>query len=164
MQNLDSIQNEMEFFINSFKSLFIASFSSHPVASYAPFIKENDSFYICISSVAEHFEAIRSNSDQISIMFLEDESSASTVFARKRASFRVKATFFENEPRDELFDKFQAKFKDEPVLEIIKNMLDFHIVKLDVLEGRFVKGFGKAYSTDGLKVVSHIAKSHIKNI
>lgn len=163
MQNLDTIQNEMDTFINSFKSLFIASFSSHPVASYAPFIKENDSFYICISSVAEHFEAIRSNSDQISIMFLEDEGITSTIFARKRASFRVKA-IFEDEFRDELFDKFQAKFKDEPVLEMIKNMLDFHIIKLEVMSGKFIKGFGMAYSTDGLKVVSHITKSHIKNI
>lgn len=113
--------------------------------------------------MAEHFEAIRSNSDQISIMFLEDESSASSIFARKRASFRVKA-IFEDEFRDELFDKFKAKFKDEPVLEMIKNMLDFHIIKLEVMSGKFVKGFGMAYSTDGLKVVSHITKSHIKNI
>ena len=50
--------------------------------------------------------------------------------------------------------KFRAKFPDESPLDMIEKMADFHIVKFEISKGRAVFGFGAAYNTNGLKIIS----------
>lgn len=61
-----------------------------------------------------------------------------------------------DELRDEIFSKFEEKFKDEVALKMIKDLKDFHIIEFKLNNGRFVKGFGEAYDLDGLNVTNSV--------
>ncbi|ELY2068807.1 HugZ family heme oxygenase [Campylobacter fetus] len=161
-EGIAAVSKDMIDFIDSFNSVLISSLNGdHCVCSYAPVVRDNNDFYILISEVSEHFKSIKENSDKISIMFLEDESKAKTVFARKRASFRSKVIFLDDK-KESLFSKFESKFKSESAIKMIKNMSDFHIIKIEINKGRFVKGFGAAYDTDGFEIIqrAHGANPH----
>lgn len=152
--NNSSVQGGMMKFINSFKTVVISSvLDGQAISSYSPFIKENDEFYICISSVADHYHSIKQNPDKISLLFIQDEKDAKSLFARVRVSFEAKAEFISDSVRDEFISKFESAFANESALAFIKEMKDFYIVKLTPTKGRYVKGFGAAYDTVGLQVV-----------
>lgn len=155
------LNTEINNFINSFKSVFISSLNKDAccVASYAPFVRIKDEIFIMVSEMAEHFISIKTNPTQVSLMFLQDENEARTIFARKRISFKANATFI-NERRDEIFSLFGQKFQEESALGLIERFKDFHIIKFNLGKGRFVKGFGAAYDTQGLKVTK---MPHVKN-
>lgn len=159
--NFARLNTEIDNFINSFKSVFISSLNNneHCVASYAPFVRIKDEIFIMISEMAEHFISIKTNPSKVSLMFLQDEKEARTIFARKRISFQANATFID-ERKDEIFSLFEKKFQEESALGIIELFKDFHIIKFNLKKGRFVKGFGAAYDTQGLQVTK---MPHVKN-
>lgn len=155
-----TIEKDALEFIDSFKSVLISSFNEdHCVCSYSPFIRQNNEFFILISEVSEHYNSIFRAPEKISIMFLEDESKAKTVFARKRVSFRARAVFIDD-IKEELFPKFEEKFANEAGIKHIKNMSDFHIVKIMISKGRFVKGFGAAYDLEGFKILNRVHEAN----
>lgn len=152
--DLDGISKKMIDFIDAQKSVIISSdLGEHCVASYSPFIREGETFYVLISEIPVHYKAIFANPQKVQILFLQDESAAKTIFARARVSFNVKATL-NDEIRAEMIAKFRAKFPDESPLDMIEKMADFHIVKFEISKGRAVFGFGAAYDTNGLKVIA----------
>ncbi|EAK0827072.1 HugZ family heme oxygenase [Campylobacter fetus] len=158
-----TVSKDMVDFIDGFNSVLISSLNGdHCVCSYAPVVRDDNDFYILISEVSEHFKSIKENSDKISIMFLEDESKAKTIFARKRASFRSKAVFLDDQ-KESLFSKFESKFSSESAIKMIKNMSDFHIIKIEITKGRFVKGFGAAYDTNGLEIIQRVHSANPHN-
>lgn len=125
------------------KSLMISSLTEegNPFISYAPFVKVDEKIYIYISKAAEHYYNICKNPD-ISIMLIEDEQDAKTVFARCRVSFDAVATKLEEVPSKvwEAFEEIQGS----ELLQVLKT-LDFDMFELELFQGRLVKGFGKAY-------------------
>ncbi|CAD7287621.1 putative heme oxygenase [Campylobacter majalis] len=151
---VNTVQDGMDKFLNSFKTVLISSVrDDKPVSSYAPFIKDESAYYICISSVAEHYHSLKQNPDKVSIMFIEDEKSAKSLFARVRVSFSATAEFLDESLKDEFMAKFEAAYPNESALAFIKDMKDFYIVKITPIKGRYVKGFGAAYDTQGFKIV-----------
>ncbi|MDL0088953.1 HugZ family heme oxygenase [Campylobacter gastrosuis] len=151
----NGVEKSLLDFINGFKTLIISSIKDgFANSSYAPFIRQDDNFYICISSVAAHYEAIRQNPDKISILFIQNENEAKSLFARVRASFNAVCEFVDDSLKDSYLDIFEANFKNESALKFIRDMKDFHIVKISPKNGRFVKGFGSAYDTNGLKIIN----------
>ncbi|QKF64117.1 pyridoxamine 5'-phosphate oxidase [Campylobacter corcagiensis] len=150
-----NLQNELIEFIDSQKSVIISSFDDFCLSSYAPFIRLKDSIFVIISSIARHYQAINKNKELVSVMFIEDESMVKSIFARFRASFSVEVGL-KDELRDEIFSKFEEKFKDEVALKMIKDLKDFHIIEFKLKNGRFVKGFGRAYDLDGLNVTNSV--------
>lgn len=156
--DFDALSNEMTEFIDSFKSVIISSdLKKHCVASYAPFVREDDKIYIFISQIAQHYKAIKKAPNKVQIIFLQDETSAQSIFVRKRASFSVKAKFIQN--KADFILKFHAKFANETPFLVVKQMKDFHIVCLKIGKGRFVKGFGAAFKTNKLKITKQIGKN-----
>lgn len=154
--NFEKISSDMVEFIDSFNSVIISSdLGERCIASYAPFIRKNSEFYILISDVPVHFNSITKNPEKIQIMFLQDEKEAATIFARRRVSFDAKATL-RDDIRKEILQDFEVKFGKEPAFATIKNMIDFHIVKIEISKGRLVNGFGAAYDTDGFKVLARV--------
>lgn len=139
--------------IDGQKSVIISSFDEGCVSSYAPFLRRGDEIYAILSSVAPHYHAIKKNKDLVSILFIVDEQKAHTIFARVRASFKVEVSFAD-EKREEIFKELREKYEDDAVIDIIEELADFHILKFKLKKGRFVRGFGAAYETDGLKIVS----------
>lgn len=146
---------ELAQFIDSLKTLIISSLSAESscISSYSVFVREDDEIYFYTSSVAEHYHSIKANQDKVSLMFIEDEKDAKTILARKRLSAKCDIKFITDEgQRDAIFDKLAAKNPDERAILELKNMKDFHIVRATLKNGRYVKGFGAAYDTQGLDI------------
>ncbi|WP_169940224.1 HugZ family heme oxygenase [Campylobacter sp. RM15925] len=165
---LEKIEKGVIELIDSLKTVIVSSVHSNMqcVGSYTPFVRINEDIYICLSSVAEHYHSIKANPDKISLLFIEDESSAKTIFARNRLSIKGEAKFVEDEAlRNEIFDKLAEKNPKESAIKQLRNMADFYIIKVDLKEGRYVKGFGAAYNSNGLKLSQAAGESnpHQKN-
>ncbi|RDU65127.1 HugZ family heme oxygenase [Helicobacter sp. MIT 14-3879] len=146
--NIAMVKEELETFIKGFASISMATISSDNkvMCSYAPLIQTEWGNYIYISEVSEHYENIKNNPKNIEIMFIEDESKASSIILRKRARFRSEASFISRgEEFDKIFDEFELQHKESSGIKTIRKMQDFHLIKLDFKNGRFVKGFGQAY-------------------
>ena len=144
-----AVENEIKEFIDSCGSVNIASVNKNGdvIISYAPFIACNGQYYIYISEVADHFDSINANPNNIEIMFIQDESKASSVILRVRLKYRAKATFVQrgSDCFNAVLDVFEEKNHNASGIKMIRNMSDFHLIKLDFYQGRFVKGFGQAY-------------------
>nr|WP_307774394.1 pyridoxamine 5'-phosphate oxidase family protein [uncultured Cetobacterium sp.] len=151
--NPDEILKETTAFINEFKSVVLGTVSKDGEidVTYAPHILANNEHYIFISEIGDHFRNLKENCQKFEIMFLQDECKSTSVVVRKRARFNVTAQFL---PRDEKFEEILDIFEKNigDGIKVIRKMQDFHLVKLNVLDGRFVKGFGQAYIIKGNSV------------
>lgn len=143
----NSIKKEVEEFIQSFKSVILGTISKSGEidVTYAPHLKIDGEHYIYISEIGDHYNNLIENQQKFEIMFLEDEKDAITAIARKRARFNVTAEFLsrDRENFEKIMDIFEKNIGE--AFKIIRKMEDFHLVKLNILDGRYVKGFGKAY-------------------
>lgn len=144
--NPEDILRETEEFIQGFKSVILGTVSKNGEidVTYAPHVKVEGEHYIYISEIGDHYTNLAENNQKFEIMFLQDEKEALSVIVRKRARFNVTAEFL---PRDEKFEKIMDIFEKNigETFKVIRKMEDFHLVRLDVVDGRFVKGFGQAY-------------------
>lgn len=142
----NEIMRECEEFINGFKSVVLGTVSKDGEidVTYAPHFKINGEHYIYISEIGDHFVNLKENNQKFEILFLQEEKEALSIIARKRARFNVTAEFL---PRDEKFEEIMDVFEENigETFKIVRKMEDFHLVKLNVLDGRYVKGFGQAY-------------------
>lgn len=144
----EGVKEEMKEFKASFGSVCLGTLSAkgEVLCSYAPLIQTSNGDYIYISEISEHFSSIKHNPSNIEVLFLEDESKAASVILRKRLRFRVEAKFIERgDEFDRIYDEFERQTGAAGGIKTIRNMLDFHLIKLNYREGRFVKGFGQAY-------------------
>ena len=128
------------------KTIMISSLNEggEPFISYAPFVKVEDKVYIYLSRAAEHYFNLLKNPN-VSIMMIEDEAVAKTVFARARVSFKATATMMKEVPENiwETFGEVQGK----EMVQMLRKM-DFDMFELQLHKGRLVKGFGKAYDVE----------------
>jgi len=154
---------DVELFLETFQTLVMASVtpSGDPHASTAPYVRIGNDFYILISTVAQHGRNLL-ESQRASLLFVEDESSCSQPFARKRVTLDV--IVGEVLDQDPLYtmviERLKAHFDSELVTSL-SQMGDFHLFKLSPLSGSVVMGFGKAYRLDeNLNVVTHISAQH----
>lgn len=133
----------MENLLKNQKSLIISSIDkdNNPAISYAPFVMIDDKIYVYLSKVAEHYYNLRDNK-KCSVMLIEDENVAKTIFARARLSFNCEAKMLE-EATEEVFSKFD-EVHDAKMMAMFKNM-DFDMFELNIKVGRLVKGFGQAF-------------------
>ncbi|MCI6989260.1 MAG: DUF2470 domain-containing protein [Campylobacter sp.] len=161
--DFESLSQNLRDFILSRQTLIIASISnSNSVASYAPFVCLEGRVFIAISSVAKHLHSIRQNPNSISIMFIQDESEAKSPFARIRAVFDANAKFIDNdELKNRVFDEFAIKNPSDSAIKFIRKMSDFKVVELELLKGRFVRGFGAAFDTKGFSVTKRVGGDSI---
>jgi len=123
-----------------------------PNASYAPFALADDGFYILASEVARHGTNLK-QSPLVSVMLLEDETEAKTVFARKRLTFDAVAELVERD--SEAFSKgiavLSARFGE--MVDNLSQLTDFNLFKLNPKQGLYVKGFGQIFSLSGSELL-----------
>lgn len=126
------------------KTLMISSLDIHgePSISYSTYVLEKDKIYIYISKTAPHYENIEKNK-KIDVMILDDENESASLFARKRVSFKCIAEKL-NKDYDKVIDLFKVIHGNNIINTLEK--LDFDIFELTILNGRLVKGFGRAYN------------------
>ena len=150
MPDLNKVQEKLNTFTDDFQSLVISSITDEhePFASYAPFVKHNNHYYFIISKIAKHYLNMLQH-PIISIFFLEDEQKAVNVFFRRRLSYLVKTTF---DTEAEVKDAFSQKF-GEFVNRLF--LMDFVMVKCEIISGHFVIGAGQAYDIDAHEKVAN---------
>ncbi|EAL5903506.1 hypothetical protein DSE64_08310 [Campylobacter lari] len=142
------LHDEINQFMQECKSIMISSLNlnNQTICSYTPIIKNKNDFYIYISEIAEHFEGVKYNNKNIEIMFIQDEKDCISIFARKRLKFRIESVEItrDNQLFEQVLNTYENKNNKE-IIQVIKNMQDFHLFQLILKNGRYVKGFGKAY-------------------
>lgn len=154
-KDLSYINEEIKSFINEFNSVCMATVSKNNevMCSYAPLIKSKYGLFIYISEISEHFSNINNNPNNIEIMFLEDESKAASCILRKRLRYKCEAIFMQRDDKfNEIYDEFEIQTGGSGGIKTIRNMQDFHLIKLNFKDGRFVKGFGQAYDIKDEKI------------
>jgi hypothetical protein len=152
---LAEVQADFDQFVVGFKTLQLASVSTtgQPEASYAPFIRLDGVWYVYISELAQHTKNILTT-HRASVLLIEPEQTASNLFARKRVSFQMDAQEVSRETPDWLFimDVFECQFGN--LMQVLRGLVDFHLIAMKPRSGGFVRGFAQAFALGGDDVSS----------
>jgi len=119
-----------------------------PCASYAPLVWVDDHYYLFLSDLAEHSRNLQ-RSPAIGLMLIEAEDQAVNAFARRRITLQGTADLVNRD--DSSFARVLSEFHHRfgKVMTIIEPLADFHLFRLQLQAGRFVRGFGQAYELSG---------------
>lgn len=159
------LSHEVLDFIQSRKSLHLASLGSDgaPFASYAPFAVGEDCLYVLLSEIATHGTNLQQDS-RASVLVVEDEDPAGELFARIRINYTMEAQLLEHKSDDwkVALECLTARHGKRPAN--LSKLQDFRMFRLVPRGGRYVKGFGKAYSLAGGslagEVLTHLTDGH----
>ena len=161
------INQEVVDFIHSRRSLQLASIRDDgaPFASYAPFAIGDECLYVLISEIAVHARNLQAN-PQASVLIVEDEDSAEELFARKRVNYLMDAEKLqEDSPEWKTGVDTLHQRLGERILNL-STLGDFKLFRLIPREGRYVKGFARAYQLEGKtlagEAVNHMRDGHRK--
>ena len=147
---LDEVIDEARRFHESFDSVMMAtSREDVPVATYAPYVSdEQGCFYIYVSELSAHTPNLKQN-PWASLMFIEDESRAQHLFARKRVTYTCVAESVERDSKAfvAVMDRFKAKHG--PFMDMMRELRDFHLFRLVPVQASYVRGFAQAYQLQG---------------
>lgn len=145
-------------FVSKCKTLMLATTGKDgsPTASYAPYVKYQDAWYVYTSALSRHTQDLLTT-PKASVMFIEDESRARNLFARKRYTCPCEATVV-SRGSDEwtaVLRCFAETFGT--VFELVRPLGDFMLFRLEPSSGRYVEGFGRAYRIDAhMRRAEHI--------
>lgn len=151
MSNEFSLATEANEFISHCKTAVLATVSPNdalPNASYAPYLKWEDRFYVLVSGLAQHTGNLL-QSGKCHLMFLADERESANPFARKRVSYQCDAqeVLRSDDRADKILDAMADKFG--PTIGMLRQLPDFRLIELSPQEGLFVRGFGQAFPLAG---------------
>jgi putative heme iron utilization protein len=137
-------------FTDLFQSVILSTVSEDriPNASYAPFVMdESNNIYIYVSGLSTHTQNLYSF-PKVSVLFIEDESQAQQIFARRRLTFDCEAKLVEQDTNlwNQIFNRFETRFGE--IIRLFRDLPDFRIFQLTPHKGRFIMGFGAAYEVD----------------
>ncbi|ERM58087.1 MULTISPECIES: heme utilization protein HutZ [Vibrio] len=134
-----------------------------PNVSYAPFVQNQEGYFILISDIARHARNLKAN-PQVSLMMIEDEESSKQLYARKRLTFDAQASVVERETElwTQVICQMQERFGE--IIDGLSQLQDFSLFNLKAENGLFVKGFGQAYQVSGDDLVDfvHLQEGHKK--
>lgn len=160
------LRQEIREFISTRNSLFLSTidFNGKPFASYAPFAYVESCFYVLVSEIAIHAKNLQLN-PYASALVIEDEDTANELFARVRVNYELSASLLEPDTSDwiEGLNALSSRHGDR-ILNLSK-LSDFKMFRLLPKSGRYVKGFGRAYSfncdPDGKDSILHLREGHV---
>ncbi|GAB5414292.1 MAG: heme utilization protein HutZ [Congregibacter sp.] len=159
------LKDEILSFIDSRRSLQLASIGEdgYPFASYAPFASDADAFYILLSDIAIHGVNLARDS-RASVLIVEDEDTAGELYARIRVNYQVDAEQLEVGSPDweRGVSLLEARHGQRP--RNLSGLQDFRLFRLHPRKGRYIKGFGKAYTLEGGTIggtnIDHLREGH----
>jgi putative heme iron utilization protein len=129
------------------------------LSSYAPFIKTNEGFVLFLSRTAPHFLNLISH-PMCSLMLIEDESTSSDIYFRKRATFKAKAQMIPT--TEELLALF--KIRHGALINALSKM-DFSFFLLVPSSGMIAIGQAQFFKFDeNQKVIGRFGKAHGRQI
>ncbi|ELV8803427.1 heme utilization protein HutZ [Vibrio vulnificus] len=134
-----------------------------PNVSYAPFVQNQEGYFVLISKIARHARNLLEN-PQVSLMMIEDEEGAKQLFARKRLTFDAVASVIERDTQlwYQVITQMEERFGE--IVSGLSQLEDFVLFNLKAERGLFVKGFGQAYQVSGDDLVDfvHLQEGHRK--
>jgi len=148
-QLLAEIADEVLEFLSKRRSLELSTINlqGEPLASYAPFYRDEEgNFFILVSALAMHSANLENG--PVSILVIADERDSKQIYARVRVGFQCQAREVSRDTDDFelLIDKL--KIRHGSVIETLSSLSDFKLYKLIPESGRFIKGFGQAYEVN----------------
>ncbi|APC89333.1 heme utilization protein HutZ [Vibrio parahaemolyticus] len=156
---------EIKEFRQERRTLQLATVDSEgrPNVSYAPYVQNQEGYFVLISQIARHARNLLENPN-VSLMMIEDEDSSKQLFARKRLTFDAVATVVERDTEmwQLVVGQMKARFGD--IIDGLSQLEDFELFNLKAEKGLFVKGFGQAYQVSGDDLVDfvHLQEGHKK--
>ncbi|WP_159650823.1 heme utilization protein HutZ [Vibrio atypicus] len=134
-----------------------------PNVSYAPFVQNQEGYFVLISEIARHARNLKANPN-VSIMMIEDEDTSKQLFARKRLTFDAAATVVERDSQQwtQVVEQMKERFGE--IIDGLSQLQDFVLFNMKPEQGLFVKGFGQAYQVSGDDLVDfvHLQEGHKK--
>ncbi|HHX8499327.1 TPA: heme utilization protein HutZ [Vibrio diabolicus] len=134
-----------------------------PNVSYAPYVQNQEGYFVLISKIARHARNLLENPN-VSLMMIEDEESSKQLFARKRLTFDAVANVVERDTGmwHQVVGQMKERFGE--IIDGLSQLEDFVLFNLKPESGLFVKGFGQAYqvSDDDLVDFVHLQEGHKK--
>ena len=108
-----------------------------PNVSYAPYVQNQEGYFVLISQIARHARNLLENPN-VSLMMIEDEDSSKQLFARKRLTFDAVATVVERDT--EMWQQVVGQMKDRfgEIIDGLSQLEDFVLFNLKAEQGLFV--------------------------
>lgn len=144
------LNQEVLDFIHARKTVQLATVNDDgsPYASYAPYAIADGAIYVLISEIANHTPNLI-RQPQASLLIVEDEVGAKQLYARKRVNYSVEAEMIELNSEAWRQGLNALRERQGEMVDHLAQLEDFKLFRLNVLDGRFVKGFGKAFELTG---------------
>ena len=143
------------------RTLYLAvnSENAMPEMGVSPFIRCDDGLYVFTSHLSQHVRDLIKQG-LATCMLCADESKSQNIWARNRLKFNTEVVeIFRDETRfRDLCDGFVSAHG--PTMDLIRDFTDFHMLKLNPLNGVLVLGFAKAFTVSGknFDITAHISK------
>lgn len=147
------------------KSLYLSTLSQQgePWASYAPYAIGEDCLYVLLSELAAHAVNLQHN-PRAAVLITEDEGSAADLFARLRVHYSVDARLLDKQSRAGEIGLELLRARHGERIDMLSQMGDFRLFRLLPRHGRFIKGFGRAFTFRGGSLIgeemAHLRGGH----
>lgn len=130
--------------------------------SYAPFLYRDGAFYLYLSTLASHTSNMLQR-PHVSVMLLQPEAEASNPFIRQRLSWQCQATEISSSEIDYPLRLDQMAERLGGTIAVLRQLPDFRLFRLQPRQGRFIAGFGQAFSVDADAKLDNIQPSRDKS-
>jgi putative heme iron utilization protein len=142
--------DEVLSFIQQRNSLQLATLGEDgaPYASYAQFASDGQFLYVLLSDIAVHGLNLL-HRPRASVLLIEDEATAQDTYARVRINYQILAKQLSITSADgrAALTLLEQRFGERP--QRLAELEDFRLFRLTPVHGRYVKGFGRAYTLAG---------------
>jgi len=156
-----NLQSACDRLILTHQTLLLASRSPDGNAdiSYAPYVRDEDSFFVFVSELAKHTKNLLTH-PHASVLFIEPETAAKNLFARQRLTLecRVREIGKSDTMYAQQLNALAQKFGE--IVGVLRTLPDFHLLALTPIRGQFVAGFGKTFEVDATGRLQFPTEAH----
>ena len=156
-EDFEKIQKALDLFPTECLSCVLATTGSdgEVLSSYAPFIKTNEGFILFLSRTAPHYQNLIDH-PQSSLMLIQDEQKAITIYFRKRVTYKVRAKMIST--TKEILSLFKGRHG--PMTDVLAKM-DFSFFLLVPSSGMITLGQSQFYEFDAnQKIIGFYGMKH----
>lgn len=156
--DIAAVTAEYQAFRKGFQTLVLSTVDDGvPQASYAPFIEHEGALFVYVSELAAHTRHLL-HTGRCAVLLIEDERECRNLFARRRVSCQCTAGEIDqdNEHGRQILARMQAQFGN--IFELLQTLKDFHLIRLDIVDGSYVAGFGKAFAIHADGTLEHVSR------
>ncbi|MGC9459629.1 heme utilization protein HutZ [Vibrio genomosp. F10] len=160
----DRLGPEIQEFRESCQTLQLATLNHGiPHVSYSPFAHTSHGYFILISDIAQHGQNLK-HAKSVSIMMIEDEAEAKSIYARRRLTFDTQAACIDKQSDIGVEAIAAMRHRFGEIIDNLSTLGDFNLYQLVPEKGRYVKGFGKAFNVSGDELLSfmHLTEGHVQ--